>query len=81
MKPHSALKGKTPMQRYFGLSEEIPFSDEAQKQYNPSNERIQHVNYKIDLEISRLKRSLWITQFKNHYLGLQYGFNTSLLEI
>ena len=40
------------MERYFELSEEIPFSDEVQKQYNPSNERIQHANYKMDLEIA-----------------------------
>lgn len=58
MRPHSALKGKTPMERYFELCEETPFSDEVQKQYNPSNERIQHANYKMDLEIAKLKRSL-----------------------
>lgn len=50
------------MERYFELCEETPFSDEVQKQYNPSNERIQHANYKMDLEIAKLKRSLWITQ-------------------
>ena len=55
MRPHSALKGKTPMERYFELCEETPFSDEVQKQYNPSNERIQHANYKMDLEIAKLK--------------------------
>ena len=53
------------MERYFELSEETPFSDEAQKQYNPSNERIQHANYKMDLEIAKLKRSLSITQFNS----------------
>ena len=37
----------------FELSEETPFSDEVlHKQYNPSNERIQHANYKMDLEIA-----------------------------
>ena len=41
------------MKRYF-----TPFSDEDQKQYDPSNGRIQHANYKMDLEIARLKRSL-----------------------
>jgi len=43
------------MERYFELCEETPFSDEVQKQYNPSNERIQHANYKMDLEIAKLK--------------------------
>lgn len=58
MRPHSALKGKTPMERYFELSEKTPFSDEVQKQYDPSNERIQNANYKMDLKIAKLKRSL-----------------------
>jgi len=50
--------GKKPMERYFELSEETPFSDEVQNQYNPSDERIQNANYKGDLEIAKLKRSL-----------------------
>lgn len=53
------------MERYFELCEETPFSDEVQKQYNPSNERIQHANYKMDLEIAKLKWSLWITHRNN----------------
>ncbi len=58
LRTHSALKVKTPMKRYFELSEETPFSDEVQNQYNPSDERIQNANYKGDLEIAKLKRYL-----------------------
>ena len=58
LRPHSALKGKTPMERYFELSEETPFSDEVQNQCNPSDERIQNANYKVNLEMAKLKRSL-----------------------
>ena len=58
MRPHSALQGKTPMERYFELCEETPFLDEVQKQDAPSNERIQHASYKMYLEIAKLKRSL-----------------------
>jgi len=58
MRPHSALKDKTPMERYFELCEETPFLGEVQKQYDPSNERIQHANDKMYLEIAKLKRSL-----------------------
>jgi len=47
MRPHSALKGKTPMERYFELCEKTPFSDEVQKQYDPSNERLQHANLRL----------------------------------
>ncbi|APX64314.1 hypothetical protein AsACE_p100103 (plasmid) [Acinetobacter schindleri] len=47
MRPHSALKDKTPMERYFELCEETPFLDEVQKQYDPSNERLQHANLRL----------------------------------
>lgn len=46
------------MERHFELSEETPFSDEVQNQYNPSDERIQNANYKGDVEMAKLKRSL-----------------------
>jgi transposase InsO family protein len=58
MRPHSAHKGKTPMEKYFELSDKTPFSDEVIRNYDPSNERIREANYKLDLEIARLKRSL-----------------------
>ena len=58
LRPHSALKGKTPMERYFELSEETPFSDKVQNQCNLSDERIQNANYRVDLEMAKLKRSL-----------------------
>jgi len=47
MRPHSALKDKTPMERYFELCEETPFLDKVQKQYDPSNERLQHANLRL----------------------------------
>lgn len=67
MRPHSALKGKTPMERYFELCEETLFLDEVRKQYDPLNERIQHANYKMYLEIAKLKQSLWITYLYHFY--------------
>ena len=54
-RPHSAHGGKLPMDRYFKLSEKKPFSDEIEKLYEPANERIQDANYKVDLELARLK--------------------------
>lgn len=57
-RPHSAHNGKSPMERYFELSEKTPFSDEVSSRYQPAAERIQDANYKIDLELRRLKRSL-----------------------
>jgi transposase InsO family protein len=55
---HSAHKGKTPMEKYFDVSNETPFSDEVLDNYEIKNERVQDANYKLDLEIARLKRSL-----------------------
>ena len=57
-RPHSAHKGNTPMEKYFKISDETPFSDEVLENYEIKNERIQDANYKLDLEIARLKRSL-----------------------
>ena len=46
------------MERYFELSDITPFSDETYQDYNPVTERIQDANYKVDLELRRLKRCL-----------------------
>lgn len=56
--PHSAHNGKTSMEKYFELSENTPFSDEVLKNYDRTKERIQRPNYKLDLEIAKLERSL-----------------------
>lgn len=57
-RPHGAHKGKTPMERYIELSEDTPLSEDAYADYEPSKERLQEANYKLDLELARLKRSL-----------------------
>ena len=57
-RPHSAHHGKSPMERYFKLAENTPYSDEAYEGYTPGFERIQDPNYKVDLELRRLKRCL-----------------------
>lgn len=57
-RPHSAHNGKSPMDKYLELSDETPFWDEVHENYHPEKERIQDANYKIDLELQRLKRSL-----------------------
>lgn len=57
-RPHSAHHGKSPMERYFELSDITPFSDEAYQDYCSASERIQDADYKVDLELRRLKRCL-----------------------
>jgi hypothetical protein len=46
------------MERYFDPASETPLSEEAYEDYNPASERIQDPNYRVDLELQRLKRSL-----------------------
>lgn len=46
------------MEQYSELADNIPFYDDAQKRYQPEEERIQEQNYKFDLELQKLKRSL-----------------------
>ena len=57
-RPHSAHNGKPPMEKYFESCDETPFSDEVAGLYQLANERIQNANYKVDLKLERLKRSL-----------------------
>ncbi|HDI3253751.1 IS481 family transposase [Vibrio cholerae] len=52
-RPHSALKGKSPIERYSELADNTPFSDDVQKHYQPEEERIQEQNYKLDCVIHR----------------------------
>lgn len=58
LRPHSAHNGKTPIEKYFELCNKIPFSNEVWKDYDVDKEWIQDANYKRELEIARLKRSL-----------------------
>jgi transposase InsO family protein len=57
-RPHSAHNGKSPMEKYFELCDKTPFSDEIFNLYKSDSVRIQNANYKVDLELQRLKRSL-----------------------
>lgn len=57
-RPHSAHNGKTPMDRYFELSEKTPLSEEIAADYHPDQEHIQEQNYRLELQIRKLKRCL-----------------------
>jgi transposase InsO family protein len=57
-RPHSAHNGKSPMEKYFELSNYTPYSDEVAIDYHPENERIQDANYNVDLQLRKLKRCL-----------------------
>ncbi|MGQ6551100.1 integrase core domain-containing protein, partial [Serratia sp. IR-2025] len=57
-RPHSAHNGKTPMEHYFELAEQTPYSDAVQANYQHSDEHIQEQNYRLELELRKLKRCL-----------------------
>jgi len=57
-RPHSAHNGKTPMERYFELSGKTPFSEDVAKDYHPEQEHIQEQNYRLELQLRKLKRCL-----------------------
>lgn len=59
-RPHSVPWGNSPMERFFELIHQTPFSDEVDSHYVPEKERIRDPNYRLDLQLNKLKRSLWI---------------------
>ena len=54
-RPHGAHKGKTPIEKYFTLSDKTPFWEEVEAGFDPSKERIQEANYWLDQQIRKLK--------------------------
>jgi transposase InsO family protein len=57
-RPHSALGGKTPWERWGELLHKTPYQDEVEARYDRSKERIRLQNYRDDLKVEKLKRSL-----------------------
>jgi transposase InsO family protein len=57
-RPHSSLKGKTPIDAVCELFDKTPIGEEVDRLYDVSKERIQEQNYRLDLQLRKLKRSL-----------------------
>lgn len=57
-RPHSSLKERTPIERLTELSDQTPLSEEVQQRYKVWKERFQEQNYKLDLQLRKLKPSL-----------------------
>lgn len=54
-RPHSAHHGKPPIDKYFELIDQTPLSEDVIDGYFLETERIQNANYKLDLELQKLK--------------------------
>lgn len=57
-RPHSSLKGLTPIDRVTEISDQTPLSEEVIQHYQIKKERLQEQNYKLDLQLRKLKPSL-----------------------
>ena len=56
-RPHSALRGLTPMNRYCELIQVTPFHEEVHAAFDPKNEHHQERDYRKELQL-RAARSL-----------------------
>ena len=57
-RPHGSLNAKAPIDRWCELSSKTPLWEDVESQYDRSSERIQEQNYRLDLEIRKLKPCL-----------------------
>ncbi len=57
-RPHISLQGKTPMERYCELIELTPLNEEASAAYDADKELFQERNYKVEMQLRKLNRSL-----------------------
>lgn len=57
-RPHGALHGKAPVDRYCELISKTPLSEDVEALYDPSRERIQEQNYRRDLDLRKWKGCL-----------------------
>ena len=54
-RPHSALDGKTPIERLAELSDKTLLWEEVGVKYGPSKARLQEQNYRHELALRKLK--------------------------
>jgi transposase InsO family protein len=57
-RPHSALNGKSSIDRVCELLKKTPYWDDVYNNYDHQNQRIQNRNYNIELQLKKLKRSM-----------------------
>jgi len=57
-RPHGGLRGKTPMERYFELSDKTPFSDEVEARFDPYKEAPRIPDYRSELRLKELQQCL-----------------------
>jgi len=58
LRPHGSLKGKSPIDIICEMKDKTPYGEEVDAMYDPSKERLQESNYRLDLQLRKLKRSM-----------------------
>ena len=54
-RPHGALGGKIPLEAACDRFDSTPFWDDVHAVYDPTKERLQERNYRLDLRLRKLK--------------------------
>ena len=57
-RPHGSLKGQTPMKKICSLLDETPYWADVYEAYDPGKKDIQEKNYRLEMKIKKLKRSM-----------------------
>ena len=57
-RPHGSLKGQTPMEKVCGLLDKTPYRADVYEAYDPGKEDVQEKNYRIEMKLKKLKRSM-----------------------
>ncbi|RIZ52651.1 transposase [Vibrio sp. PID23_8] len=57
-RPHSSLNGLIPIDRITEISDQTPLFEDVSQHYLVKKERFQEQNYKLDLQLRKLKPSL-----------------------
>jgi len=58
LRGHGSLGEKAPIDRISERISKTPFTEEVEAMYDPSKERFKEANYHLDLQLSKVKRSL-----------------------
>ena len=54
-KPHTALNGKSPIDRVCDLLSRTPLAEDVETVFDPSRERIRDQNYAVDQKIAKMQ--------------------------
>ena len=57
-RPHGSLKGQTPMEKACDLLKKTPYWTDVYETYDPRNEDVQERNYRLEMKLRKLKRSM-----------------------